>query len=69
MKHKPQSLFGAADMDRDDPYIPTWTLHMTAASVRASVGEAWDENDHLKGWRAAKKDGMRVVKCTLRMNG
>ncbi len=65
-KHKPQKMFGAMNTSIKPPWVSAWTVRGTARDVRREVGRAWCIGDPVEGWRAAKKDGMRVVKIEIR---
>lgn len=61
-----QSAFAAICADSPGkPYIIPWTVNDTATAVRNTVGRAWCKDDHAAGWRAAKVEGMRVIKIDI----
>jgi len=64
-KLKPQTAFAALDTTTD--WIAKWTIHGSATAVRRAIGEVWDKSDPSEGWKAAKIEGMRVVKIELRV--
>lgn len=57
----------AAIMDPDSkrPHIMSWTVSGSAQHVRWQVGKAWCQEDPANGWKAAKIEGVRVVKITM----
>lgn len=63
---KPQKGFGAI-FDKDGLHVPTWTIASSASDVRQSVGRSWSPIDPVNGWKAAKEDGVRVVKVEIRI--
>lgn len=64
---KSQFMFGAVlDSDKEH-HVARWTLHGQAAQVRDAVGKVWCEEDPTEGWKAARIEGMRVVRVELRI--
>ena len=68
-KHKSQKMFGAMDTKDDLAWVGTWTIKMSAREVRKEVGRAWCIGDPVEGWKAARNEGMRVVKVEIRVTG
>ena len=61
-----QTAFAAADMTSwSKPHILAWTVSGSATAVRIAVGKAWCEEDPNDGWRAAKIEGIKVLKITM----
>lgn len=61
-----QTAFAAVDMTSwRKPHVLAWTVNGTANAVRQAVGKAWCEEDPKEGWRAARIEGIKVMKITM----
>jgi hypothetical protein len=60
-----QSAFAAAELNGKKPHILSWTVCGTAEGVRRTVGKAWCEENPKEGWKAARIEGMKVLKITM----
>jgi hypothetical protein len=61
-----RTAFAAADMrQKPKPHILAWTVNGTATAVRKAIGRAWCEEDPNEGWKAARIEGIKVVKITM----
>lgn len=65
-KPKPMIAYGASFYD-DDPRVSPWTMKGTPRLVRQEVGKQWDASDPVAGWKAARKNGARLVKLEVRI--
>ncbi len=60
-----QKAFAAMYVDEKRPHIMSWTIRGTAHGVRVAVGTRWCKEDPANGWKAAKIEGVRVVKIDM----
>lgn len=60
-----QPAFAAVYMDGKQPHIMSWTVSGSATSVRDKVGKSWHKDDPATGWKAARKEGVKVLKIAL----
>jgi hypothetical protein len=61
-----QTAFAAVDMTSwQKPHILSWTVSGTAAAVRQAVGRAYCEENPKDGWKAARIEGMKVLKIAM----
>ena len=61
-----QTAFAAADMRGwGKPYFLAWTVSGTATEVRKKIGEAWCEENPSDGWKAARIEGIKVLKIEM----
>jgi hypothetical protein len=60
-----QPAFAAAYMDGKKPHIMSWTVSGNAGTVRRTVGKSWHKDDPAIGWKAARKEGVKVIKIAL----
>lgn len=69
MKRKPrkfrQAAFAGVVMDGKKPHIMAWSVSGSASHVRHQIGRSWCKEDPREGWKAAKIEGIRVVKVDL----
>lgn len=59
-----QKAFAAINIG-DPKHILAWTVAAMAQTVRERVGRTWCEEDSKEGWRAARIEGMRVIKIEM----
>ncbi len=62
-----QTAFAAIDRNDKSAHIAAWTIKGTAKLVREAVGETWLNGNHSEGWKAAKIEGMKVVKINIKV--
>lgn len=60
-----QSAFAAVDTTVKPPHICVWTVSGAAYMVRNKIGKVWEPDDPKAGWKAARIEGMRVLKIDL----
>lgn len=61
-----QMAFAAIDMrQKPKPHILSWTVNGSAAAVRQAIGKAWYQEDPKEGWKAARTEGIKVVKIAM----
>ncbi len=60
-----QPAFAAYYKDEKKPHIMAWTICGSAEGVRRTIGKQWDSEDPKTGWKAAKIEGIRVIKIDL----
>ncbi len=65
MRQIKQYAFAAAYVDDKSPHIMSWTIAGSPFTVRQRVGEQWCKEDPKNGWKAARIEGIKVVKVTL----
>jgi hypothetical protein len=64
-----QTAFAAVDLrGSGKPWIMAWSIRGLAKDVRDEVGKAWCKEDPAMGWRAAKIEGIKVVKIDMTAN-
>ena len=60
-----QSAFAAVDTAVSKPHVCVWTVCGSAGQVRDKIGKIWLPEDPKAGWKAARIEGMRVLKIDL----
>lgn len=57
--------FAAVDTTTKPPHICVWTIAGSAGYVRDKIGKVWSPEDPKAGWKAARIEGMRVMKVEI----
>jgi hypothetical protein len=58
--------FAAINIETKPPHIMVWSICGTARGVRKEVADNWPPRDGERdGWKAAKRDGVRVRKIKI----
>ena len=60
-----QTAFAAMYVHQKQPHIMSWTIAGSPFTVRDRVGKQWDGADPKAGWKAARVDGIKVVKIVM----
>jgi hypothetical protein len=68
VKQVKQSAFAAMYVHQKQPHIMSWTIAGSPFTVRERVGKQWCAEDPKNGWKAARIEGVKVVKVTLTAN-
>lgn len=59
------TAFAAVDTASKPPHICVWTICGSAGQVRDKIGKVWEPDDPKDGWKAARIEGMRVLKVNI----
>lgn len=60
-----QKAFAATYEHHKEPHIMIWTIAGTPSIVRERVGKQWCTEDPKNGWKAARIEGIKVVKIVM----